>query len=108
MASSDVLVHSARIEGFGLILVEAMAAGLPVVASNVQGIPEVLAGTDSIMVPPDTPAELRKAVLKTLHRTPKEIISSVTKGRKRAESFRTGKRTDAIIKLFNDVIKCQF
>lgn len=104
MASSDILVHPARLEGFGLILAEAMAAGLPVVASNVEGIPEVLAGTDSIMVPPDDPAALRDAVLATLNRGPEERARAIEKGRKRAEAFRMKHRVDAMIRLFEDVL----
>jgi glycosyltransferase involved in cell wall biosynthesis len=104
MASSDLLVHPARIEGFGLVLPEAMAAGLPVVASNVEGIPEVLVQTESLMVPPDDPPALREAVLKTLHRSPEEAARAVRKGRQRAEDFRIGKRIDAMIKLFEDAL----
>ena len=73
MASSDLLVHPARIEGFGLVLAEAMAAGLPVVATTVQGIPEVVADTDSILVAPDNPEAVREAVLKTLRRPTKPL-----------------------------------
>lgn len=108
MAASDVLVHPARIEGFGLILAEAMAAGLPVVASNVDGIPEVLAGTDSIMVPPDAPVTLREAVLKTLHRPIDEMSKAIKKGRHRAQAFHIGQRIDAMIKLFEDVLADRF
>lgn len=108
MASSDILVHPARIEGFGLVLAEAMATGLPVVASNVQGIPEVLAGTDSIMVPPDAPEALQVAILKTLRRTPSEVALAVEKGRTRAERFRTNNRVDAMVRLFEDVLANRF
>ncbi|MBB5348075.1 glycosyltransferase [Desulfoprunum benzoelyticum] len=103
MASSDILVHPTRTEGFGLILAEAMATGLPVVASNVEGIPEVLAGTDSVMVPPDDPEVLRKAVLKILNRRPEEAARAIKKGQIRAEDFRIEKRTDAMVKLFEDI-----
>ena len=103
MASSDVLVHPARIEGFGLVLAEAMATGLPVVASDVEAIPEVLAGTDSIMVPADEPAALRDAVLRTLGRSCEEATQAVQKGKKRAEDFRIDRRVTTMISLFQDM-----
>lgn len=100
MASADVLAHPTRIEGFGLTLVEAMAAGLPVVASNVEAIPEVLAGTDSIMVPPNDPAALRDAVLTTLGRSCEEVTQAIEKGKKRAADFRIDRRIAAMTALF--------
>lgn len=103
MASAHVLAHPTRIEGFGLTLVEAMAAGLPVVASNVEAIPEVLAGTDCIMVPPDDPAALRDAVLTTLSRSYEEVTRAVEKGKKRADGFRMDRRIVAMISLFQNL-----
>ena len=73
------------------------------VASNVEGIPEVLADTGSIMVEPNDPHALREAVLKTLNRTSDEAIRALEKGRKRAEYFRIGKRVDALVNLFDNV-----
>jgi len=108
MASSDLLAHPTLREAFGLVLVEAMAAGLPVVASNVEAIPEVLAGTDSIMVHPDDPDALRAAVLKTLNRHPDETARAIEKGRKRAQDFRMAKRTEEMIQFFGDFIQGHF
>lgn len=105
MASSDILVHPTRTEGFGLVLAEALAAGLPIVASNVQGIPEVLKDTDSIMVPPEQPEAVRNAVLQTLHRTAEESIRSRERGKRRAESFRLSARNDAMVALFQEVVR---
>ena len=42
MKSADVLLHFARHEAFGLVLIEALHTKLPIVASNVGGIPDVL------------------------------------------------------------------
>jgi glycosyltransferase involved in cell wall biosynthesis len=64
MRSSDAFVHTARWEGFGLVLLEAMRAGLPVVATRVAAIPEVVEdGVTGILVPPDDPWALADAVL---------------------------------------------
>lgn len=108
MAACDALVHPVLLEGFGLVLVEALAAGLPVIASNVQGIPEVLAGTKSMMVPPDDPNALKKAVLEVLHWSPVKLAQAAESGRNRAEEFRTEKRTASMISLFEDVQEGRF
>ncbi|MBA3035505.1 MAG: glycosyltransferase family 4 protein [Desulfobacterium sp.] len=108
MASADVLVDPTRMEGFGLCLVEAMAAGLPVVASNAEAIPEILLGTESMIVSPDDPNALRKAILKTLHRSPVESAKAVDAGRNRAEEFRMEKRVESMVRLFEDVLEGRF
>ena len=60
---ASLLVHPARWEGFGLALLEAMLASLPVVASRVSSIPEiVIDGETGLLVPPDDPAALAAAV----------------------------------------------
>ncbi len=108
MAAADVLVHPSRMEGFGLTLVEAMATGLPVVASNIEAIPEVLTGTGSLMVSPNDFKALREMVLTALNRSPSEVKLVVEKGRQRAQCFRMDDRTDAILKLFEDVVSNRF
>lgn len=108
MSSADVLVHSTTTEGFGLTLVEAMAAGLPVVATNVEGIPEVLAGTDSIMVPPNDPYAIRDAILKTLNRSSEEACSALKKGKNAAENFRIDKRVDQFVNFFENILAERF
>ena len=62
----DVFVMPSRTEGFGLSLVEALACGLPCIASRVGGIPEILGEDGGIMVPPDDPEALAEAMLKMM------------------------------------------
>jgi glycosyltransferase involved in cell wall biosynthesis len=59
----DVLVVPSRREGFGLAAAEALMAGIPVVASAVGGLPEVLEdGASGLLVPPEDPAALAHAI----------------------------------------------
>lgn len=60
-AALDILAAPSRWEGFGLMLVEAMAAGLPIVATDVGAIPEVTAGA-ALLVPAGDPAALARAI----------------------------------------------
>ena len=64
--SADVLVLPSRGETYGMVVTEALARGLPVVAADVGGVPEALGhggGTrPGLLVPPDDPAALAGAL----------------------------------------------
>jgi glycosyltransferase involved in cell wall biosynthesis len=63
LREAELLVHPARWEGFGLAILEAMLCGLPVVASRVSSLPELVAdGETGILVPPDDPDALATAL----------------------------------------------
>jgi glycosyltransferase involved in cell wall biosynthesis len=64
---ADVLVHPVRWEGFGLALLEAMLASLPVVATAVSSIPEIVVdGETGVLVPPEDPEALAAAINRVL------------------------------------------
>ncbi|HYT05036.1 MAG TPA: glycosyltransferase [Gemmatimonadales bacterium] len=58
----DVFVLSSRTEGTPIVLFEAMAAGVPVVATAVGGVPDVVSGTEALLVPAEDPGELAQAI----------------------------------------------
>ena len=59
----DLFCHPSRYEGLGLALIEAMRAGLPIVATSVGGVPELLDGGHcGLLVPPDDPPALAAAL----------------------------------------------
>ena len=65
LADCDVFVLSSDFEGFGIVIAEAMAAGKPVVATGVGGVPELVEdGVTGILVPPCNPEALAKGILR--------------------------------------------
>lgn len=69
LAAGDVYAFPSRHEGFPVSVIEAMACGLPVVATEAQGIPDILAGGEGsggLMVPHENAAALTHALSRVL------------------------------------------
>jgi hypothetical protein len=81
----DLFVISSRREGTTTTALEAMAMALPVVATNVGGIPElVVDGVTGLLVPADAPQDLADAIL-AMARDPARRIEMGKAGRRRVE-----------------------
>jgi len=90
-------------EGFGLPLVEAMACGAPIVASNVSSIPEVVEGA-AVLVSPQRPEEFAAAILRVS--TDVELRAAlVKKGLERAQCFRWQVAAQELLKAFETIPK---
>ena len=67
MARSSVFVLPTRSESFGMAILEAMAAGMPVVTTGVGGVPDfAVSGHNALLVPPDDPSALGAAIVRLL------------------------------------------
>ena len=78
MAHLDLLVLPSYAEPFGTVLAEAMAAGTPVVATAVGGLPEVVTdGVDGLLVPPGRPDALADRIVEGLER--RDELAAATK-----------------------------
>ncbi len=83
----NVFILPSLYEGFGIVLLEAMAAGIPVVATNVDGIREVVIdGESGILIPPKNPEAIADAVLKLIE-NPRLAEKLVDEGLRRSKSF---------------------
>lgn len=83
----DLLVLSSLNEGLGRVLLEAMAAGKPIVATKVGGVPEVVKdGITGILVSPSNPVEMASAITNILN-NPDMMSIMGEEGRKWVRSF---------------------
>ena len=83
--TADLLTHPSRYEGFGLQLVEAMRAGLPVLCTDGGSQPEV-AGAAAVVVPRDDAHAFAEAAAALL-RDPARLRALQTRGFARAPQF---------------------
>ena len=84
-AAATVFVYPSLYEGFGFPVAQAMAAGVPVVTSDVSSLPEV-AGDAAVLVDPRSTAELRDALARLLL-SPDLRKELASRGRVRAKQF---------------------
>jgi glycosyltransferase involved in cell wall biosynthesis len=87
LAAADIAVQPSRSEGLGTAVLEASAAGLPVVATRVGGIPDIVVHAETgFLVEPENPQELAEAVLR-LVRDPELRVSLGAAGRARVATL---------------------
>lgn len=104
---ADVFVlPSTTAEAFGIVILEAMAAGVPVVATDVGGIPEIIMNSESgLLVPPGNELELRNAIQKLL--LDEELAKRFGSNGRRAveERYSWKKVTEGIEKAYENVMQ---
>ncbi len=109
MHKANVFVLSSRFEGFALVLVEAMAVGVPIIASNCKyGPAEILAdGKYGYLVPPDNPRLLANAI-KRLFVEPaakRDAEKKVSLAKTRALDFKPSKVTPQLECLLTNILR---
>ena len=96
------LVHPSRYEGFGLQLVEAMASGIPVLASQTTSLPEVLGGC-GLLFDPEDPASIALQ-MERIARDGNLRTALIESGRQRARFFSWRKAAEQTLGLYLDLL----
>lgn len=105
LKSSDIFCLPSRREAFGMVNLEAMLAGLPVIASRVGGIPDIVVdGKTGILVEPENPQALTKA-LKNLIKNPEKRTAMTLSGQKQALKFAASTMAKEYEKVYEEVLK---
>jgi glycosyltransferase involved in cell wall biosynthesis len=87
LAAFDLFALSSRTEGTPIVLLEAMAAGVPVVATAVGGVPDVVGPAEALLVPPDDPGALAGAIRDALADPAGARAKAAAAGRRLASEF---------------------
>ena len=107
MSISDLFVHSPVTEAFGLVLLEAMRAGLPIVTSKVEAIPEVVPEPDNFLVDIDDLIGFRKSVMILLRKSNKNKKEISKRNIKYANNkrFTSNERSRQMFNYFKLILK---
>jgi len=101
-AGASLFVYPSLYEGFGMPLLEAMASGVPIVASGTSSIPEVV-GDAGILVDPLSISEMSQAILKLLNDN--SLRSSFReKGIQRAKQFTWERAARETLRIYQEII----
>ncbi|NYF90945.1 glycosyltransferase family 4 protein [Tunturiibacter empetritectus] len=106
LSTAEVFVLPSRSEGFSNAIVEAMAASLPVVATNVGGNAEAVQdGVSGIIVPPEDSAALAAAIISLLSDNAKAKQMGIEGKRLAAEKFTTEAMMSQITSVYDSLLQ---
>ena len=100
-ASANVFVLPSVHEPFGIVALEAMARGIPLIASNVGGLPDfVKDGENGLLFDPSDPANLVRAFDRLVALPPERIEAMVSAARATADQFTWRSVIDRLMRLY--------
>ncbi|HCK99155.1 MAG TPA: hypothetical protein DHW42_03505, partial [Candidatus Marinimicrobia bacterium] len=101
-ADCDIFVLTSLNEGFGRVLVEAMASGLAIIATKVGGVPEIITdGINGLLIPSDKPDEPSQAIV-TLYQNPELRRQMGLANIKKAEFYSLNNYISRVINIYQN------
>jgi len=101
-SAATVYVHPGWYEGFGLMILEAFASGVPVVTSNVSSLPEV-AGDAALLIDPRNSQEIADNIAKIID-DPKLVEDLVKKGQEQVKKYSWAKMAGQTLDIYQQVL----
>jgi len=105
LKASDIYLHSATFDGFGIAACEAMAAGLPVIASDVPGLADVVRGAGALFPVGDHRALAHE--IQRLLASPQRRREMGEASRKRARSFSIDRTVDGYLAIYESILQAE-
>jgi glycosyltransferase involved in cell wall biosynthesis len=104
-AVADVLANASHSEGSPYVLLEAMAAGIPIVATEVGGVREMLTdGETALLIPPQNPAAMAQALARILRDTSHAAVLARKAKAEAAVRFSPETYVQNLLKIYRDVV----
>lgn len=101
----DVSVLASWQEAFGRVVLETFCSGVPMVATSVGGVPEMIEdGINGILVPPKDPSALADAILRVLKMPEDERQRMVQEGKKTAARFSVESHVEQIQAIYDELL----
>ena len=105
MSTCDVIVVPSRREAFGLVALEALALGRPVIATAVGGLPELIRdGETGRLVPPDDPEALAKAIIETVANWPASSEMALRGQKDVLKRYQACEILESVVALYKDLL----
>lgn len=99
---SKLFIFPSLYEGFGMPVLEAMAAGTPVITSNVSSLPEV-AGKGAILINPYSVEEIAEGINKIINGDKEFIENLITQGKEQAKKYTWEKSVEKLEKIYEEL-----
>lgn len=104
--SMDALIFPSRLEGFGLVVAEAMACGIPAIVANSSALPELIDnGVDGLICQKDNIADFVNTIIKLKDNQELQRNISTNAYQKIQENFDIKQSTDSYISLYKRILE---